>query len=246
MVKSIIKPVISKFSKLSLLQRFALLFAVVVVVIGILIFLNPRFLSFFNLNVSKEFMSDMTPRCPNLLRQEGDMIMLYDLNQPASSTNPAIFHHLAEYSEFVKEQQAKGVHCPVLELQTQIVGSSISNVDKTSNKSTPSDMKKEDYDTYDKHSIENIGKFTKEDEVVDPNAISDNPMDPNWGGVQYSAQTLASGKYDGDMVSKPLYYQMGQNKTYMNPGYPGMEVVPPNYVPPDLLGEQIQTQHERS
>lgn len=53
---------------------------------------------YFNGNRIKEKMSDMSLSCPNLLRQEGDMIMLYDLTQPGSTTNPAIFHNLAEYA----------------------------------------------------------------------------------------------------------------------------------------------------
>jgi hypothetical protein len=53
-------------------------------------------------------------------------------------------------------------------------------------------------------------------------------------------QTLASGKYDGDMVTKPLYYNIRPNGTFFDAT---TESAPPNYVPSDLLGEQIQIQH---
>jgi len=76
--------------------------------------------------------------------------------------------------------------------------------------------------------------------------ISDNPMDTNWGGVQYSAQTLASGKYDGDMVTRPLYYNMKQGGVMIVPGEPGFENPPPNYVPRDLIGNEIQIQRSKS
>ena len=220
-----------------------------VFILGLLFYLNP-YPSVFILNnriirtrnnlVTEESMTDRSPKCPNLLRQEGDMIMLYDLNAPGSNTNPAVFHHLAEYAQFVKEQQAEGIHCPVLELQTEIVGASISDAPTAQ----ASGGKKEEYLAYDTYGEGNIGLFNKEDEVIDPNAISDNPMDPNWGGIQYSEQTLAAGKYDGDRVTKPLYYNMPQNAIEMNPTYRGENVAPPNYVPSDLVGKQIQ--HSRS
>jgi len=193
----------------------------------------------------KEKMSDMSLSCPNLLRQEGDMIMLYDLTQPGSTTNPAIFHNLAEYAQFVKEQQAQGIHCPILELQTQIVGASISNLPPTTPSSNTDENREEEEDKirfYDKYTMEGkMGEFKKEDDVIDPDVVSDNPMDHNWGGVQHSAQSLASGKYDGDMVTKPLYYNMPTNAVSINPGYPGMEAIPPpaNYVPRDLLAKDI-------
>jgi len=187
----------------------------------------------------KEKMTDMSLSCPNLLRQEGDMIMLYDLTQPGSTTNPAIFHNLAEYAQFVKEQQAQGIHCPILELQSQIVGASISNLPPTTPSSNASENPEDKIRFYDKYATEvKMGEFKKEDDVVEPDAVSDNPMDHNWGGVQYSAQSLASGKYDGDMVTKPLYFNIRQNGTSFNPEYTGMSP-PPNYVPRDLLAKDI-------
>jgi hypothetical protein len=188
--------------------------------------------------------------------------MLYDLNQPGSNTNPAMFYNLAEYAQFVKEQQLKGLNCPVLELQTQIIGSSISNASLSVPSQTIHEKelvekvrkgekgekgeKEKDYKSYNNYGEGNIGTFTKEDKKIEPDAISDNPMDTNWGGIQYSQRTLASGKYDGDMVTKPLYYNMPQNAISLNPTYPGMEPPPPNYVPTDLIGKQIQIQHNKS
>jgi len=210
--------------------------------IALLFFVLLGFLLYFNRNGLKEKMSDMSLSCPNLLRQEGDMIMLYDLTQPGSTTNPAIFHNLAEYAQFVKEQQAQGIHCPILELQTQIIGASISNNPETTPPSIENEKPEEDkIRFYDKYTMEGkMGEFKKEDDVIDPDVVSDNPMDHNWGGVQHSAQSLASGKYDGDMVTKPLYFNIRQNGTSFDPEYPGMPP-PPNYVPRDLLAKDITT-----
>ena len=220
-------------------KAFFQVFLLIIFILGLMFYLNPP--AMVPLFKTTETMSDMSPRCPNLLRQEGDMIMLYDLNQPGSDTNPAMFFNLAEYAQFVKEQQAKGIHCPVLELQTRIVGSSISDA-PTAPSSSNISIPDSGYKAYDDYGEGNIGIFSKEDDVVNTDEISDNPMEHNWGGVQYSIQTLASGKYDGDIVGKPLYYNMRQNSTFFDPNVEGA-APPPNYVPPDLLGEQIQVQH---
>ena len=35
--------------------------------------------------------------------------------------------------------------------------------------------------------------------------LSDNPMDANWGGVQFTRSQVNSGKYDDNIVTKPIY-----------------------------------------
>jgi hypothetical protein len=53
-----------------------------------------------------------------------------------------------------------------------------------------------------------VGVYTKLDEVHESTrnqdgTLSDNPMDPNWGGVLYTNGKIQSGKYDERMVYKP-------------------------------------------
>lgn len=223
-------------------------------VIGFLYYLNPL-PNLQNAQTLRDSMTDMLPQCPNLLRQEGTSIVLYDLNQPASEINPAIFTCLDEYAQFVKEQEAKGVKCPVLELQKGIVGSSLSDASIAPPISTDLEGKRifnqGDYPPFDPfndvvYGAPGMKKNENMENVED--GMSDNPMDTNWGGVQYSAQTLASGKYDGDTVTRPLYYNMKQGTTMLVPGDPGFENPPPNFVPRDLLGQdhsQLQT-HSKS
>ena len=54
-----------------------------------------------------------------------------------------------------------------------------------------------------------IGKYTNIDQVHDSTKMqapfSDNPMDPNWGGVLYTRNQVVSGKYDDNKVEKPIY-----------------------------------------
>lgn len=228
------------------------IFAFFTAFIGFLYYLNPLPL-FQTEQIMLDPMTDMLPQCPNLLRQEGTSIVLYDLNQPASVLNPAIFTSLDEYAQFVKEQEAKGVKCPVLELQKGIVGSSLSDAPIAPPISTDLEGKRifnqGDYPPFDPFNDVVYGEMNNNENMENPeDGMSDNPMDTNWGGVQYSAQTLASGKYDGDMVTRPLYYNMKQGTTMLVPGDPGFENPPPNFVPRDLLGQdhsQLQT-HSKS
>jgi len=221
---------------------------------GFLYYLNPITLpSLQSTQPLRDSMTDMLPQCPNLLRQEGTSIVLYDLNQPGSSTNPAIFTSLDEYSQFVKEQEAKGVKCPVLELQKGVVGSSLSDAPIVAPISTDLEGKQifnqgsyPPFDPFNDVLYDRPNENRNENMENAEDEMSDNPMDTNWGGVQYSAQTLVSGKYDGDHVTKPLYHNMRQGGVMMVPGDPGFENPPPNYVPRDLLGADIQTQHSKN
>jgi len=49
-----------------------------------------------------------------------------------------------------------------------------------------------------------VGVYTNVDEIRDStkfaSSYSDNPMDDNWGGVEWTRQSVESGKYDDDLV----------------------------------------------
>lgn len=54
-----------------------------------------------------------------------------------------------------------------------------------------------------------VGVYTNIDKIHDStatNSLSDNPMDPNWGGVLYTESQVKSGKYDENNIYKPLLY----------------------------------------
>lgn len=54
-----------------------------------------------------------------------------------------------------------------------------------------------------------VGKFTILDEIhnstktQNPDGLSDNPMDPNWGGAVFTDEQIGSGKYDMNKVQPP-------------------------------------------
>lgn len=55
-----------------------------------------------------------------------------------------------------------------------------------------------------------VGIYTNIDQIHDStnhSHLSDNPMDPNWAGIQYTNQSILSGKYAENNVSKPLLFQ---------------------------------------
>ena len=76
-----------------------------------------------------------------------------------------------------------------------------------------------------------VGVYTKLDQLhestrnQDGSALSDNPMDPNWGGVLYTQSKIQSGKYDERMVYKPNLLTV--RNTQFNAGQFGHES-PPN------------------
>lgn len=54
-----------------------------------------------------------------------------------------------------------------------------------------------------------VGQYTVIDQIHDstktqnPDGLSDNPMDPNWGGAVFTNKQVMSGKYKGDEVQPP-------------------------------------------
>jgi hypothetical protein len=66
------------------------------------------------------------------------------------------------------------------------------------------------YSDYDPLTSGDISKYeyvNKTDGSTQPDGLSDNPMDPNWGGVMYTQKMLDGGKYNDNIVTKPLLFQ---------------------------------------
>jgi hypothetical protein len=58
------------------------------------------------------------PRCPDVLVQKGQQILLYNTKLARiPGVNPVSFENLEEYVEFLKWQRSQGIDCPVLYLQ---------------------------------------------------------------------------------------------------------------------------------
>lgn len=72
---------------------------------------------------------------------------------------------------------------------------------------------------------QDVGKITDLDELAmkpETEEISDNPMDPNWGGVMYTQQLVDAGKYKDREVTRPNLYtpKGGQFIPMLNNGIP--------------------------
>jgi hypothetical protein len=79
------------------------------------------------------------------------------------------------------------------------------------------------YAGFDAHGLYQ-GTYTEIDKIHDStaaNGLSDNPLDPNWGGVLYTQQMVDSGKYEENNVTKPRYITpKGQQIPNLYPGIP--------------------------
>ncbi len=87
------------------------------------------------------------------------------------------------------------------------------------------------FDPYGLH----IGEYTNIDAIHDSTAlqpVSDNPMDPNWGGIRVTEGAINSGKYEDRYVSRPILFTPKTN--YI----PGQGAMPPNELP-DFLKPRL-------
>lgn len=176
---------------------------------------------------------DISSNCYDLLIRKGNQILMYNTKEKANDkTNPMVFFTLNEYENYLDAQKKKGIQCPILFLQ-QEVGTQGDNIyrirpnpfDTTNtlpltssimlpvNVSDPIQTKKNNnsYASFDPMGLY-MGKITDVDLIhqsTQNQMISDNPMDPNWGGVLYTQQQIDSGKYDGNIVTRVSYPRAG-------------------------------------
>jgi hypothetical protein len=65
------------------------------------------------------------------------------------------------------------------------------------------------YSGFDSHGLY-VGQYTDLDQIHDSTSkvqLSDNPMDPNWGGQEYTRLMIESGKYNDNNITMPLLFQ---------------------------------------
>lgn len=91
------------------------------------------------------------------------------------------------------------------------------------------------YAGFDPHNLD-IGNYTKIDQIHDSTktaagVTSENPMDPNWGGIGVTQSAVESGKYDDNLVV-PQTYTTPKGGEFMPipnkdiPKYPSNGVIP--------------------
>ena len=169
-------------------------------------------------------------RCPNLLIQKGSKYYLYNSNiAQVPGVNPIEFNDLGEYTEFLEWQRGAGIRCPVLYVQNSYdaqgkrvykIRPSVTELEGGLPPSTTVpppykftklvDASRADapynqgsYPSFDQSSYY-VGSLTPLDamKTAEHNMLySDDPMDPNWGGPEYTQALVDSGYYKGNEVS---------------------------------------------
>jgi hypothetical protein len=184
--------------------------------------------------IKTEGMNNNAETCPDMLIQKGIALVLYNTKQPiVEGTNPIQFGSLDEYIRYLEIHRKSGVNCPVLYLQQEsnaqgedvyrmrpspfdlqgglptnnaIVQQSVVTVSDANRLNAPYNAN--NYPGFDPNG-QYVGIYTNIDQVHDMTklvTISDNPMDPNWGGIKFTDNAIESGKYIENQVTKPLLY----------------------------------------
>jgi hypothetical protein len=169
--------------------------------------------------------------CPDILVKRDGKYYLSNSKRPDES--PKVFDNLEKYKEYMKSLEGKA--CPVLYVQEEfntqgqsemrvrpnpfdpqyglpITSSVMKPIDRTPVKVGDASRDNPQYNQnmyagFDPYGQYN-GIYTELDALHDSTAkdqVSENPMDPNWGGVIYTQQAINSGKYDGNKVESTNY-----------------------------------------
>ncbi len=180
------------------------------------------------MQTSKEPMQTHTTptkvKCPKVLIKKGDNLILYD----DSNNEIQQFAGLDEYIDYLKNERARGVSCPVLFLQQEndAQGNDVyrvrPDVFDQQGGMAPVDIAPiidanrsskvynvNNYPGFDPLGLQ-IGVYNQLDVVHDSTEktkTSDNPMDTNWGGVDFTQQSVDSGKYEENEIVKPSYFK---------------------------------------
>lgn len=166
-------------------------------------------------------------RCPNLLIQKGAKFYLYNSNiAEVPGVNPIEFNNLEEYVEFLEWQRGAGIRCPVLYVQNTYdaqgervykIRPSVTELQGGLPPTVPValptklvDATQADY-PYNTNSVPAfdqssyyVGTTTPLDTMNSANEsllFSDNAMDQNWGGADYTQALVDTGYYKGNEVS---------------------------------------------
>jgi hypothetical protein len=170
-------------------------------------------------------------RCPNMLIQKGAKFYLYNSKlAKVPGVNPLEFDNLEDYTEFLDWQRSQGIRCPVLFLQqtydaqgnavykvrpgvTEQQGGLPPSYPLPPNPTLLVDAARNDppynsgsLPSFDESSYY-VGTTTPLDKMdeVDDNMLyagpSPNPMDPNWGGADFTQSLVDKGYYADNEVN---------------------------------------------
>ena len=160
-----------------------------------------------------------------LIQHGSEIFLYNSKVEKVPGVNPIRFKSLDDYSEFMEWLQGRGIRCPVLFLQfsydaqgnpvykmrpspVDLQGGLSPNVPYSpapaalvqmmdASRDNPP-FNNQMYDGFDPLNF-NMGDYTSQDAAFRAKELSmkysDNPMDSNWGGKQYSESVVASGAY---------------------------------------------------
>jgi len=150
-------------------------------------------------------------RCPNILIQKDAKFYLYNSKlAKVPGVNPVEFNNLEEYTEFLDWQRSQGIRCPVLYIQ-QSYDSQGNPVYKI--RPSPNDPQgglnsnilhsKKQIPNLFADIIQSASQLNGDNKNQEIQGISPNPMDPNWGGAEYTQSLVDGGYYAGNEVNLP-------------------------------------------
>jgi hypothetical protein len=202
--------------------------------------------------------SDRCPNI--LVQHGSEIFLYNSKVEKVPGVNPIRFKSLDDYSEFMDWLRGRGIRCPVLFLQfsydaqgnavykmrpspTDLQGGLSPNVPYSpapaalvqmmdASRDNPP-FNNQMYDGFDPLNF-NMGDYTSQDAAFRAKELSmtysDNPMDSNWGGRQYTESVVASGAYidrtrpDAIRTDTSALVPMrvpATNEKYRNPMYAG-------------------------
>ena len=159
--------------------------------------------------------------CPDILVQKGSELWLYNSKvKKLPGMNPIRFKNLEEYTEFIEWQRSQDIRCPVLFLQQSYnsQGEQVYNIrDSPTNPNGGNNIdptllqdatrndppyNQNSYPGFDAHNqmVGEDNALDKDYNIGRTQPISANPMDDNWGGVNYSRAAVDAGNYKGNEV----------------------------------------------
>ena len=189
-------------------KLYITLIILIVFILGLYVYVNQ------DIKVTKENLenrSRTSAKCPNVLVKRGEHLYLYNTTDRDDSI-PMHFNNLDEYIEHVNKQRAQGITCPVLFLQQEndVQGNDVYRV-RPSPFDLQGGMQPVDHvnpvidasrsgEVYNVNQFagfdpynQNIGDYTPLDKMFsmktnDGKSVS--PMDPSWGGPQYTKEKM--------------------------------------------------------
>lgn len=211
--------------KYSTLNMLFLLFLVVAFFIGMYVYVKQ------SCKEGLESSGTPAPTCPDMLVNAGDHLLLYNSKNP--QFEPIKFATLDEYIQYTKGSgSSSSCPILYLQKETNTQGEDVYRMRsgpfnqeggiptlseaEVIARATPiqvADASRDNgqfnqgnYPGFDPYGLY-VGRVTDIDKVHISTEIgsrlSDNPMDPNWGGVEHTRNAVESGKYDENIVTVP-------------------------------------------